>query len=43
MSKETVVRNYQGLVALSDAELATVDPLEMNLLVAQSIPRASAH
>jgi hypothetical protein len=32
------VSNYRRLLACSDAELAQVDPLLMNLLVAKSIP-----
>jgi hypothetical protein len=32
------VRNYLELVGLTDAELARLDPIEMNLLVAKSIP-----
>lgn len=33
--------NYRRLIACSDVELARVDPLVMNLLVAQSIPSLS--
>lgn len=32
------MRNYYELLGLSDTELAKVDPVEMNLLVAKSIP-----
>jgi hypothetical protein len=32
------MRNYFELLGLSDAELAKVDPVEMNLLVAKSVP-----
>jgi hypothetical protein len=32
------VDDYRQLLARSDAELASVDPLVMNLLVARSIP-----
>ncbi len=31
-------KDYRALLGLSDLDLATVDPLEMNLLVARSIP-----
>ena len=36
--EEPVVNDYRQLLACSDAELARVDPLVMNLLVARSIP-----
>lgn len=32
------MRKYSELLALSEVELAQVDPVEMNLLVAKSIP-----
>lgn len=32
------MRDYRQLLALSDDELAQVDPLVMNLLVAKGIP-----
>jgi hypothetical protein len=37
-AEEATVTDYRELLAFSDAELARVDPLVMNLLVAKSIP-----
>lgn len=33
-----VMRHYYELLALSDAELAKIDPIVINLLVAKGIP-----